>query len=212
MKFTCTLITEIPLTSPSFWSLWRQITAMTQGLIVSCVSFRCSLWPPYSLMSLGSLSLEQVGVLQQARQILDAAGLSEIGQTIDGYLGSAAHSEINRLRYAPPLAVPFTSQEILSGVNRLTRKAYVHAIANHPVGSILEFPQTGSRMGEAIAHRFRVDPTQSTFINPKDSIQYSLGDTQGRRSSVTCNLLCDLETKKPVNCLQIKMNCASLTA
>ena len=175
-------------------------------------------------MSPGSLGVEQVSALQQARQILEAVGLSglletnpsvekipeavQLRDTSDAHIGSASHFDTVGLRYAPPLAVPFTPQEILSGENRLTRKTYVHAIANHPIGSILEYPQTGSRAGEAIAHRIKFDPTKS-MINPRDNIQYSLGDTQGYHPNVTCNLLRDLKTEEPVNCLQVKTSCKS---
>ncbi|KAF8590817.1 hypothetical protein K439DRAFT_1657169 [Ramaria rubella] len=168
------------------------------------------------------LSVEQLGALHQAKEILEASGLlgdsdgSETGQlqnilhTLETHLGSAPHHSLIYSKTLIPNAIPFTSQEILLGANRVTRQSYVQGIIEHPAHTIIEYPQTGSKMGEAIAHRFLINPKQSSFVNPKDNIQYSLGDVHGRRASVTCHLLRDAKTQKPVDCLQIKLSCRCL--
>lgn len=82
------------------------------------------------------------------------------------------------------------------------------AIVNHPPGAIVEYPQTGSFDGQAVAHVFPVDPT--TFVNPKASFQYSLGDSHGGRPGVMCNLLRD-DAGNPVICNRLKTSCKSNT-
>ncbi|KAF8576151.1 hypothetical protein K439DRAFT_1623060 [Ramaria rubella] len=166
------------------------------------------------------LNVEQLGALHQAKEILEMSGLlgdsngsetcqlQNILHTLD--LGSAPHHSLIYSKTLIPNTIPFTSQEILLGDNRVTRQSYVQGIIEHPAHTIIEYPQTGSKMGEMIAHQFLINPKQSSFVNPKDNIQYSLGDVHGRRASVTCHLLRDAKTQKPVDCLQIKLSCHCL--
>ncbi|KAF8580567.1 hypothetical protein K439DRAFT_1619680 [Ramaria rubella] len=152
-------------------------------------------------------SIDQLGAL--AKEILEAAGLlgdSDISETsqfkdminmLDTHLGSASHPSLI-FKTGPSTAVPFTSQHILSGANWVTRQSYVQTIIEHPIGM---------KMGKGIAHHFLMNPKVSRFVNPKDNIQYSLGDVHGQRARVTCHLLWDLETQESVDCLQVKLSC-----
>ncbi|KAG1765741.1 hypothetical protein EV702DRAFT_919554, partial [Suillus placidus] len=69
----------------------------------------------------------------------------------------------------------------------------VNAIVEHPCGAIVEYPETGSVMGQAVAHIFPISVNCNTheFDNPKASFQYSLGDGHGGRKNVLCHLLRD---------------------
>ncbi|KAF8580723.1 hypothetical protein K439DRAFT_1619588 [Ramaria rubella] len=163
-------------------------------------------------------SIDQLGAKHQAKEILEAAGLlgdSDISETswfkdminmLDMHLGSASHPSLI-FKAGPSTAVPFTLQQILSGANRVTQQSYVQAIIEHPVNSVVEYPQTGMKMGKGITHHFLMNPKVSRFINPKDNIQYSLGDVHGQHARVTCHLLRDLETQESVDCLQVKLSC-----
>jgi len=114
------------------------------------------------------------------------------------------------LKYTSPLARFFTSEEILAGKSRLNQKAFVQASIEHPPNAIVEFPQTGSGQSMGIAHIFLVDLDAASFHNPRDNIQYSLGEPQGYRHRVKCHLLRDPETGDPVCCLQQKIACMFL--
>ncbi|KAF8584865.1 hypothetical protein K439DRAFT_1616360 [Ramaria rubella] len=57
-------------------------------------------------------------------------------------------------------------------------------------------------MGKAIAHQFLINPKQSSFVNPKDNIQYSLGDVHGHQARC--------QNTKLVDCLQITLSCCCL--
>ncbi|KAJ6598119.1 hypothetical protein DFH09DRAFT_889893, partial [Mycena vulgaris] len=79
--------------------------------------------------------------------------------------------------YVPPAARPFSAEEIWRGFDCINRQTYVHALVEHPIGSIVEYPETGSSEGISVAHLFSVDPDR--FSHPKDNFQYSIGDFQG---------------------------------
>lgn len=169
------------------------------------------------------LSIEQVGALHHARQILEDAGLlgseggtsdvenlaSQLVPIFDAHLGSDSvhHPHILDSHYFPPPAAPFTAEQILSGANRLTRKSYVNAIVHHPVGAVIEYPQSGSRDDEAVAHVWSANPENPG--NPRSNVQYSLGDSEGQHPDIVCHLLVDNETQAPVKCRQVKVKCES---
>ncbi|KAF8493136.1 hypothetical protein JB92DRAFT_2835234 [Gautieria morchelliformis] len=93
---------------------------------------------------------------------------------------------------------------------RITRKSTVNWVIDHPVHAILEYPQTGTHLGDAVAHRFPID--HSLFIHPKENIQYSLGDAHGSHPDVQFHLLTDDEGGSPVACYQTKTTCRSVKA
>ncbi|KAF8592569.1 hypothetical protein K439DRAFT_1324584 [Ramaria rubella] len=165
------------------------------------------------------LSVAQLAALQQARKVLHDAGLLEsnnavsdndqlirIQNILDSHLTPVSNPLIQKSQYTPSLAALFTVEEISAGRNQTTRQGYVQGIIEHPAGAIVEFPQTGSKDGKAIAHHFSID-LKSFFVNPKDNIQYSLGDNHGSHANVTCHLLHDPETQSPVLCHQLKNSC-----
>ncbi|KAF8580241.1 hypothetical protein K439DRAFT_1357540 [Ramaria rubella] len=165
------------------------------------------------------LNFEQLGALLEARQILDEAGILESNESVndepdilclqnilDSHLPAGSHPLIQLSQYSPALAVLFTEEEIACGRNRVNQKTTVHAIIEHPAGAVVEFPQTGTQNGEAIAHCFCID-LNSPFVNPMENIQYSLGDSHGGHANVMCHLLRDTESQEPVSCYQLKTSC-----
>ena len=108
-------------------------------------------------------------------------------------------------QYIPPPARLFTREERDCHANRVTRRTYVDGIIEHPLDAIVEYPQTGSRDGESIAHIFTVDPLN--FFHPKSSFQYSLGDTHGGQADIKCHLLRDESGNTPVLCNKVRLSC-----
>ncbi|KAF8575835.1 hypothetical protein K439DRAFT_1623295 [Ramaria rubella] len=137
------------------------------------------------------LNVKQMGALLQARQILDDAGILEptgsvsdnpkvthLRNILDSHLPVISHPLVNLSKYSPALASPFSEQDIQASGNQVTHQQRAHAIVEHSAGAIVVFPQSGSYPGETIAHQFSVDINQY-FVNPKENIQYSLGDSHG---------------------------------
>ena len=91
-------------------------------------------------------------------------------------------AEVLGHQYTPHAAREFTKKEIDDGLNRYSQRSYASRFVEHPCGSIVEYPETGSSEGEAVLHQFAVD-VESAY-HPKDNIQYSLGETQGSRDDV----------------------------
>lgn len=165
---------------------------------------------PLSVSQLGALReahqiLEDAGLVGRDNAVAEAPGLTQLQDILDLHLNSHPHPFLSN--YTPPTATPFTPDELQSGENRITRQGYVQAIVEHPAGATVEYPQTGSQSGEAVAHRFCVDPKSLNVVNPKLNIQYSLGDEHGSRANVTCHLLRDIDTQDPVSCRQTKISC-----
>ncbi|KAG2137941.1 hypothetical protein DEU56DRAFT_736613 [Suillus clintonianus] len=113
-------------------------------------------------------------------------------------------------RYIPPAAQLFTAEDRTQGRHRVTRKTSAHAIVEHPIGAIVEYPQTGHRADESVAHVFHVDPSSFTSSpHPKSSFQYSLGDGHGGRTIGQCLMLRDAEGR-PLSCTKLKTSCKGL--
>ncbi|KAF9220572.1 hypothetical protein BS17DRAFT_769175 [Gyrodon lividus] len=72
---------------------------------------------------------------------------------------------------------------------------------------IVEYPQTGAREGQAVAHIFMIDP--ATFNHPELSFQYSMGNNHGGHCEVKCDLLCN-NTGKTFLCNHLKSSCRGL--
>ncbi|KZV83375.1 hypothetical protein EXIGLDRAFT_843006 [Exidia glandulosa HHB12029] len=100
-----------------------------------------------------------------------------------------------RLRqYEPPPARRWTAHELArsKNVGKYTREKRCAAVIDHPLGAIVEYPETGSQLNEAVAHRFQVDPHSA--YRPQHSFQYSLSDSShGGNPSVNCWLIRDGE-------------------
>ncbi|KAG1760684.1 hypothetical protein EV702DRAFT_1053394 [Suillus placidus] len=120
---------------------------------------------------------------------------------------------IQASNYIPPPAHHFTANKISRNAHRINRQTTVNAIVEHPCGAIVEYPETGSVMGQAVAHIFPISVNCNTheFDNPKASFQYSLGDGHGGWKNVLCHLLRDSDGK-PVKCNRISMSCKGLKA
>ncbi|KAG1862305.1 hypothetical protein F4604DRAFT_1657854 [Suillus subluteus] len=112
--------------------------------------------------------------------------------------------------YTPPPARPFTAEDHMQGRHRVTRKTSAHAIVEHPIGAIVEYPQTGRHANESIAHIFHIDPsTFTSTLRPKSSFQYSLGDGHGGQIIGKCLMLRDAGGQ-PVSCAKLRTSCKGL--
>jgi len=181
-------------------------------------------------------SSSQLAALQNAQSILHDAGLSP--RDLDNHsitsspsLSQLSCSEVSpaslvrplplfspapcpvivSAQYIPPPARSFTLDEITTGANRINRQSRVGSIVNHPLGAIVEYPQTGATDGDAVAHIFtlaraNVNTMASAFDFPQSSFQYSLGDGHGGAKGVQCYLLRD-SMGKPVRCKKLSTSC-----
>lgn len=150
---------------------------------------------------------EQLQIISRAQEILQQAGL----QPTD-ILGSKFSPEHDTLpftclfEYIAPHPTSYTSEEIASKENCVTRQSNICSIVDHPVGALVEFPQSGDQMDMAIGHRFQINPPN--FVSPKNNIQYALGSPSSH-SNVTCLLLHDKTAGEPIQCKQTKLKCRS---
>lgn len=177
------------------------------------------------------LSSAQLNALEFAQSILDDAGLSprdlsDHSQTSSPPPSSYSSPDTSTIslplsapdpcsailaaQYIPPPAHSFTPDEISAGAHRINRQSTVHAIINHPPGAIVEYPQTGSLKGNAVAHVFTVTHNFDSmeFDLPQFNFQYSLGDGHGGLKGVQCFLLHD-NMGQPVRCKKLSTSCKS---
>ncbi|KAF8581224.1 hypothetical protein K439DRAFT_1619219 [Ramaria rubella] len=168
------------------------------------------------------LTALQQQAVQDAQQLLLDSGLEiPLNQSPDKFLNSLRAIpmvfpnpldnliSIPNLQYEAPKAIFLTKEQNMPQEFKLTRKSAVHAIIDHPVESIVEYPETGSLHGVAIAHIFAISPSQ--YIHPKDNLQYSLRDSKGGHKNVGCYLLKSrLCPGKLVPCYQTKVSCRSV--
>ena len=155
-------------------------------------------------------SHSQLDTLRAAQAVLAAAGLSpdalsrlsspSSSRSITPHPPSLAPSQsppdiapchppapaVVAAQYEPPRASTFTDADIASGRDKVTREATADRIVEHPLGAIVEYPETGETLGLAIAHIFNVDPDSERFVHPRLNFQYLLGDGHGGRANVTC--------------------------
>ncbi|KAG1865182.1 hypothetical protein C8R48DRAFT_672461 [Suillus tomentosus] len=131
---------------------------------------------------MSNLSDVQLAALKAAQDILDNAGLSPLDLNTDlpssRDVSPAASSvsvhqpvipspKVMAARYCPQPAQLFTIDEIARGCNKVNRETSVDAIIEHSLGAIVEYPQTGSAPGHAVAHIFHVNPDPKSFIHLK---------------------------------------------
>ncbi|KAF8516406.1 hypothetical protein BU17DRAFT_67419 [Hysterangium stoloniferum] len=166
------------------------------------------------------LSREQVDALKKAKLILEEARifdipsisvnpeLQQLQHIFNLHIDPLSHSFSPLLNYYPPPARLFTEEEWQHSKNKTTRQSYASALIEHPIGAIVEYPESGSQPKYSVAHHFHINP--KNFIHPKENIQYSLGDVHGSHENVTCYLLRDIHTKEPVSCKQLKTRCRSV--
>ncbi|KAJ7649214.1 hypothetical protein B0H17DRAFT_1270949 [Mycena rosella] len=166
-----------------------------------------------------SLSDAQVAAALEAQRLLANVGLTtptnpddpnflEVTRVISQTLPAAsASAAVRGSLYRPPPGRPFTAEELRLGLDCINRQTHVNAFVEHPLGSIVEYPETGAGPGLAIAHRFSVDP--SNFSPPKESFQYSLGDSHGENPYVHCGTLLMGPNGTPASCVLKKFFCSS---
>ena len=155
-------------------------------------------------MSMNSLTPEQLYAVHSAQQLLVNAGINislSIPSQLLGISKQPLEAGADSSFTIPTASASAPSLEFLV---KLNCKSLVHGIINHPLGSIVEFPQSGLELNQGIAHRFTVDPQY--LIHPKDNIQYSLGDSRGSRPNVNC-LLFTHAFGQPVLCYVSKISC-----
>lgn len=173
-----------------------------------------------------NLSDNQLAAVLHARRILSDAGL------LDGRAGNSASDRdlenvssvisealaslpnlpspaVRSYHYVPPAASPFSAEDLNQNIHIINRQTRIHALINHPIEAIVEYPETGAILGQGIAHRFAVDPND--IRHPKLNIQYSLGDVKGGQPDIFCGAL--LQSKKagggPVSCRKETISCKS---
>lgn len=113
------------------------------------------------------------------------------------------------LRYQPPIARPFTKDELALNLHIINRQLRADAFVDHPLDAVVEYPESSSEKWphHVIAHRFAVDPTKSRYYHPKSNVQYSMGGSHGAEDGVYCGtLLCDIDGKAVV-CQKVKTSC-----
>ena len=164
-----------------------------------------------------ALSDAQYTAILEARHLLQNTGLS-LDANVVGIENAALFSgtllpsgPVQGYQYLPCPARPFTNREVAQGVNKVNRQTSLDGIVDHPLGVIVEYPETGSVTGIRIGHRFAVDPLARKISHPKLNIQFSLGDGHGSRQDVDCGiLLTDTQTQKPAICKNEKISCECL--
>ncbi|KAG0704065.1 hypothetical protein DFH29DRAFT_997951 [Suillus ampliporus] len=140
-----------------------------------------------------SFSDSQHAAILAAQQILENVGLSP--RDLDSPSPSPAPTllstplppppEVLSSCYQPPPARAFTADELSLKCDQVNRETCVQALVEHPLGAIVEYPETGACEDSSVAHIFNVNPNPDHFINPKLNFQYSLGDGHGGRKNLT---------------------------
>ncbi|KAJ7857576.1 hypothetical protein B0H13DRAFT_1640907 [Mycena leptocephala] len=164
------------------------------------------------------LSDAQLSAVLEAKRLLASVGLTTTNfdtndhdlQEVTNIIASAlpttsACAAVQGSSYQPPAARNFTAEELRRAYDCINRQNYVHALVDHPVGSIVEYPETGASKGVGIAHKFSVDP--ENFCHPKESFQYSLGDSHGGEPYVHCGTLLLGLDGTPASCFHKKWSC-----
>ncbi|KAJ6452183.1 hypothetical protein C8R47DRAFT_998159 [Mycena vitilis] len=159
------------------------------------------------------LSDAQLAAVVEAKRLLANVGLTTATNLDDRDFQEVTRviSQAIPLRYpySPPAARPFSAEEIRRSLDCINRQNYVHALVEHPTGSIVEYPETGASKGIGIAHRFSVDP--AAFSHPKECFQYSLGDSRGGGEPyVRCGSLLLGTDGTPASCFHQKLSCKGL--
>ncbi|KAJ6478012.1 hypothetical protein DFH09DRAFT_1108430 [Mycena vulgaris] len=106
--------------------------------------------------------------------------------------------------YRPPPALPSTAEEIRRGLDCINRQIYVNSLVEHSAGSMVEYQETGTSKGVAVAHRFSVDPLNFSYLT--ENFQYSLGDSHGGESYVYCGSLLIGREGNPASCTHRKLS------
>lgn len=92
-----------------------------------------------------------------------------------------------------------TNRTVIHNRYKLNRKTTLSVVYQYPVDAILEYPETGLEVGEAVGHLFAMRP--DAWVSPGRDFAYSRGEPSGKaRETVTVPLLVDCTTGEPVPC------------
>lgn len=132
-----------------------------------------------------NLSDTQLATLKAVQDILNNAGLSPLNLNTNlppSHNASPAtpsmsvqqpvnlSPEVIAAHYHPPPARLFTTDEVARCCNKINHETSVDAIIEHHLSAIVEYPQTGSVPGLAVAHIFYINPNPHLFIHPKSNL------------------------------------------
>ncbi|EJD42614.1 hypothetical protein AURDEDRAFT_168425 [Auricularia subglabra TFB-10046 SS5] len=123
-------------------------------------------------------------------------------------LSAQTEAAIKLRNYSPLRARRWNSDELRvnPSINKCTRQLRCAGIVEHPLGAVVEYPETGSVVGESIAHRFPIDP--SSDYRPQGNFQYSLSNERhGSTKEVECLLLVEGQS---VKCKSVEYGCGCL--
>ena len=161
-----------------------------------------------------SLTAEQCKAVEDAKSILQGAGVAIVSHILaDVFAHSVQNIDIpkysNSQSVSPPLFPYLSPLPSFSPVQsiRVTRNwsSAVNAVIDHPIGAILEYPQSGSCEGESIAHQLAIDPRN--FVNPRKNMQYTIEMLAGHHN-VRCLLISKgVDSSKGALCYQAKASC-----
>lgn len=120
------------------------------------------------------LSDVQRSALLEAKCLLEGVGLeipaeshssSHLSSLISDHLFRTIPVLSRGSVYNPPPARKFTAEELAAKKDCITRQTRANAIVKHPLGSIVNYPETGVEINDSVAHVFTIDPTN--FNHPK---------------------------------------------
>lgn len=97
-------------------------------------------------------------------------------------------------------------RSILHRDYRLSHKTVLSTVYSYPVGSVLEYPETGE--AEAVGHLFCIESSQ--WRSPSRDFAYARGAPRGHRDEVTVPLLLDSLTGETVPCILTHSTCMYL--
>ncbi|KDQ25203.1 hypothetical protein PLEOSDRAFT_159859 [Pleurotus ostreatus PC15] len=154
------------------------------------------------------LSAAQQQALQDAHKLLSDAGITT-GLLDDIAAPPPSEPSVDSgflaLAYQPTEAIPFSASEISRSMHHLNRQTILTHIVEHPLGAIVEYPQTTANDHEAIVHWFVIDA--QCFTHPKGNFQYSLGDSHGGHDNIKCGTLLIDKQGRPVPCNHLRTSC-----
>ncbi|KAF7333550.1 hypothetical protein MSAN_02419900 [Mycena sanguinolenta] len=169
------------------------------------------------------LSNAQLSAVYEAKKILAEVGLTTVPTTSDdhrNYLdvsriisealptSDSTCAAVSGSLYRPLPARPFTEEELQQSLNYINRQTSVHRLVEHPLGAIVEYPETGNSTGVGIAHRFYINAGKC--YAPHENFQYSLGDSRGGEQDALCGNLLLGRDGTPAFCSHKRRACKGL--
>jgi len=143
-----------------------------------------------------SLTAEQCKAIKDTKKILQDSGVADPSSFPTDVFASSLQSLANDnlvTRHSFPLPlfsyISFPPSFPATGHLKVTcnSSSAVDAVIDHPIGAIVEYPQSGSQPGEAIANRFAINP--SDYVNPRNNLQYSTGKGRSGHANIKCFII-----------------------